>query len=263
MKKPSAKSKKHPVMRALFILFGLLLMLDTAFVLTRSSLTFGVLMPFLIGLPLFIIGVFMPLFARLCDKSRFFRALAFLGSLAYALFAALFTLTTILILANSSAPADGADALIVLGGGIRGSSPTLTLRYRLDAAKDYLERNPETIAVVSGGQGRDEIISEAEVMRDYLVSRGIAPERIISEDGSLSTEENFLFSKPLIDEAVGEDAKIIFTTTRFHVFRSERVAKRLGIEAEGVPAKGVWYITFNDYLRECAAITAYFFTGKM
>lgn len=250
-------------MRALFIISGLALMLDTAFVLTRSSLTFGVMMPFIIGLPLFVIGVFMPLFIKLCGKSRFFRALAFLGSLAYALFAALFTLTTILILANSSAPADGADALIVLGGGIRGASPTLTLKYRLDAALFYLERNPETVAVVSGGQGRDEIVSEAEVMRDYLVSHGVDPQRIISEDKSLSTEENFLFSKPIIDAALGEDAEIVFTTTRFHVFRSERAARKLGIETEGIPAKGVWYITFNDYLRECAAITAYFLTGRI
>ena len=245
------------------IIAGLSLIGDTVFVLTRSSLNLGVAMPAIIGLPLLLIGLFRPLFGRLCDRSKLVRVGALLLSLAYLLFILLFSVTSILILANSTAPEDGADALIVLGSGIRGRTPTLTLKYRLRAAESYAARNPDTLIIVSGGQGPDEIVSEAAVMRDYLVSRGMAPERIMLEDRSLSTEENFRFSKELIDGTLGEDAVIVFTTTRVHVFRAERVAAKQGIEAEGIPAKGVWYITFNDYLRECAAITAYFLTGKI
>ncbi|MBO4849251.1 MAG: YdcF family protein [Clostridia bacterium] len=261
----TAKLKKgySPVGRALLILAGVAGIWDTAFVLTRSSVNLGVLMPAVLGAPLLVIGLFLPLFKKLCAKSRVFRALAFLVSLAYALFGLLFAVTTGLILANSTEPEDGADAVIVLGSGIRGNTPTLTLRYRLDAALDYLERNPGCTAVVSGGQGPGESVSEASVMRSWLISRGIPEERIIVEDRSLSTEENFMFSSGLIRDDIGPDAKIVFATTRFHVFRSERTARSLGIEAEGIPAKGVWYITPNDYLRECAAIVSYFLTGRI
>lgn len=261
--KERSKANSRPALRAAFIIIGLLLVLDTLLVWTRSSLTFGVVMPALIGLPLLIIGLAMPLFIKLCKRSKLFRALAFLMSLAYAAFALLFAVTTTLILTHSSEPEDGADALIVLGGGIRGASPTLLLKYRLDAAADYIERNPQTIVVVSGGLGPDEIHTEASVMKSYLISVGIPAERIIEEDRSLSTDENFEFSGEIIRQKLGAEAKIVFATTRFHVFRSELVACKHGIEAEGIPARGVWYLTVNDYLRECAAITLYFLRGDI
>lgn len=249
--------------RAFLIIAGLALIADTLFVMTRSNINLGVIMPAVIGAPLLIIGLALPLVEKLCRKSKLARFIAFLVSLAYLLFALLFAATTGLILINSAEPDDGADALIVLGAGVHGNYPTLTLKYRLDAAADYLEANPDTVAVVSGGQGQDEARSEAAVMRDYLVSHGIDEDRVLVEDESQSTAENFRFSKRIIDEKLGEDASVVFVTTRFHVFRAERVAKRAGVDAEGIPAKGVWYITPNDYLRECAAIVVYFLTGEI
>ncbi|MCR5808670.1 MAG: YdcF family protein [Clostridiales bacterium] len=246
-----------------FLLAGGLLCFDTLFVLTRSSPNLGVLLPMILGLPLVVIGLTLPLIKKLCKKRRAARALMLALSIAYLAFALLFSVTTALILKNSSMPEDGADALIVLGGGIRGTSPTLTLKYRLDAAYDYLERNPDTTAVVSGGKGPDEAVSEASVMYEYLVRRGIAKERILVEDASTSTKENFEFSQRLIESELGEGKRTVFVTTRFHVFRSERTAKRIGLEAEGVPAKGVWYLVPNDYLRECLAIVGYFLMGRL
>ena len=109
--------------------------------------------------------------------------------------------------------------MIVLGCAVRGERVSLTLARRLDAALSYLEQNPEACVVVSGGQGAGEHISEAEAMHRYLTERGIAESRILLEDKSMSTLENFRFSKALIDEAIGPDAKLVFVTTRFHVFR--------------------------------------------
>lgn len=257
------KKKGGFIGRALMVSAGGLLILDTLFVLTRSSPNLGVIMPAIIGAPLFLIGVFLPLFKKLCKRSRIIRAAAFMLSLAYLLSALTFAVTTSLILINSSEPDGGADALIILGGGIRGNSPTLTLRYRLDRAIEYLEDHPDTCAVVSGGQGQDEVVSEAAVMRAYLEAHGVAGDRILVEDRSESTSENFIFSKALIDDRLGKDAAISFVTTRFHVFRAERVAAKLGVDAQGVPARGVWYITFNDYLRECAAVIVYFLRGDI
>ena len=256
-------TKGGVICRLLLVLAGGLLILDTLFVLTRSSPNLGVIMPGVIGAPLFLIGLFLPLFKKLCARVKAVRIAAFMLSLLYALFALAFSVTTALILVNSSEPESGADALIVLGGGIRGSSPTLTLKYRLDKAVEYANDSPDTMIVVSGGKGPDEAVSEASVMRDYLVSHGISDGRIVVEDASESTAENFRFSASLIKDRLRPDARIVFVTTRFHVFRAERVAARLGIEAQGLPARGVWYITPNDYLRECAAIIMYALRGDI
>lgn len=263
MKTEYNANKRHSLLRVCFAVLGALLIADTVFVLTRSNPNLGVLMPAVIGAPLFLIGAFMPLFVRLCVRSRLFRGAAFLLSALYLLFGLLFAATSIMIRVGSEPPEDGYDALIVLGGGIRGDSPTLTLKYRLDKAAESLERNPGALCVVSGGRGPDEQVSEASVMKRYLIGRGIDGSRIIAEDASESTEENFMFSKRLIDEALGEDARTVFVTTDFHVFRAERVAAKAGLDAQGIPAKGVWYLYLNDRLRECAAITAYFLTGKI
>lgn len=255
--------KSFPFGRLAMITAGGLLVIDTLFVMTRSNLNLGVVMPAIIGFPLLAIGILLPLFKKACKKSKLFRALAFLLSLVYAVFALAFAFTSTLILVNSAEPSGEADALIVLGGGIRGDQPTITLRRRLERAAEYLEEHPSCVCIVSGGMGGDETVSEASVMRSWLVSHGIGEARILTEEESKSTEENFIFSKRIADRVLGEDAKLVFVTTRFHVFRAERTAARLGIEAEGIPAPGVWYITFNDYLRECAAITAYWLTGKI
>ena len=257
------KNKTRALPRLLMILAGLALIGDTLFVLTRSSPNLGVVMPAIIGAPLMLCGLFLPLIKRLCAKSRAFKALMIAMSAVYAAFILLFALTTTLILVNSAPPAEPADTLIVLGCGIRGESPTLTMKYRLDKAMEYLAENPDTVVVVSGGQSWDEAVSEASVMRRYLIARGIDESRILSEELSESTEENFVFSKALIDRELGCGKSVAFVTTRFHVFRSELVARKLGIEAQGIPAKGVWYITFNDYLRECAALTQYFIGGRI
>ena len=245
------------------ILIGAFLIADTLFVMTRSNINLGVLLPGVLGSPLLLIGLFMPAFKRLCGKWRAVRIPAFILSLAYAAAALVFAFTTVLILVCSKEPTGGADVLIVLGGGIRGNYPTLTLKYRLDKAVDYLEEYPECIAVVSGGQGKDEAVTEASVMQNYLIAHGIDEERILAEDRSRSTEENFKFSKELLDEQNIETSRIDFVTTRFHVFRAEKVALKQGIPAQGIPSKGVWYITFNDYLRESIAITAYLLMGKI
>ena len=42
------------------------------------------------------------------------------------------------------------NAIIVLGAGVNGSTPSLSMCNRLDAALNYLNANPDALAVVSG-----------------------------------------------------------------------------------------------------------------
>ena len=94
-----------------------------------------------------------------------------------------------------------ADAVIVLGAGVNGTEPSLSLRTRLDTALDYLEAHPDIPAVLTGGTGYGEEISEAQCMYDYLTERGVEPDRLILEDQAANTAENFALSKPLLYEA--------------------------------------------------------------
>lgn len=120
--------------------------------------------------------------------------------------------------------------IIVLGSGLQGDQVSPTLRNRLDTCLKYLKTYPDTNIIVSGGQGRDESISEAEAMKRYLVSNGVDVNQIIIEDKSTNTYENMLFSKKILERKVDLDQdNILIITSDFHMFRAKLLAWRAGI----------------------------------
>ena len=151
-----------------------------------------------------------------------------------------------------------ADAVIILGAGVNGTTPSLTLRTRLEAALDYLEEHPDIPVVLSGGQGSGEAVTEARCMADWLTARGVEPQRLIPEECSTSTAENFAFSKASLEEAGidPETARIAFVTNDFHMYRAGHLAAQAGYEQVfGIPAKLPWrYLEVNYYLRESFAL---------
>src|SRR5699024_38799 len=155
-----------------------------------------------------------------------------------------------------------ADAVIVLGAGVNGTEPSLSLRTRLDAALDYLETCPDIPAVLTGGTGYGEEISEAACMYDYLTERGVEPDRLILEDQASNTAENFARSRPLLEEAGVDPAAdtVAVVTNDFHMARSELIAARQGYgDVAGIPAPLPWaHLTVNYYLREAFALVKTF-----
>lgn len=105
--------------------------------------------------------------------------------------------------------------------------------------------------IVSGGKGLHEKKVEAELMRNYLINRGINPDNIIVEDKSSSTYENFIFSKSLIKPGI---KKIYIVTNAFHTFRAKMIAKRTGFIPVPIPAKDPKSVLINCYLREYFAV---------
>lgn len=156
-------------------------------------------------------------------------------------------------------PEPDRDFLIVLGCAVRrDGSPTPLLRARLDRALAFREKQmaltgKDLIFVTSGGQGADEVISESECMKRYLMSCGIPEERILMEDKSVSTFENMKFSREKILEADPE-GKIAFSTSGYHVFRSGLLAGQAGIQARGMGAGTRWYFWPNAAVREFIGI---------
>jgi len=148
-----------------------------------------------------------------------------------------------------------ADYVIVLGAGVNGTVPSLSLTERLEAALDYLERYPAAVAVVSGGQGPGEDITEAEAMARYLTARGIPAERILREDRAASTRENLAFSRELIARREGAAPdRVAVVTSEYHLYRSKKLASSLGMEALGVAARTrLPVLRINYFIREALA----------
>ena len=151
------------------------------------------------------------------------------------------------------------DYVIVLGAGVNGTTPSLSLQERINTAADYLQTHPETQCIVSGGQGPNEDISEAQCMFDAWTAKGISPDRIWMEDKSTSTRENLAFSLKLIEEKTGtrpETAGIL--SSEYHMYRAGRFAMEQGLTPVGIPAKTSWITLFISYfVREIFAVCYY------
>ena len=163
---------------------------------------------------------------------------------------------------TSTTPPAGLDYLLVLGAQVRpDGSPSVVLRNRLEAALAYLVENPSTRAIVCGGKGSNEPISEAACMARWLEERGIAPSRIAREDRSTTTAENIRFARSFFDAA---QARVGIVTNNFHVYRAMRIAATAGVaHAWGVSAHSVaWYLP-NNLLRECFGIIKNTLRGTM
>lgn len=153
------------------------------------------------------------------------------------------------------------DFIIILGCSISKAGGLLPLiKARTNAAIRFAWDQERRVGkkvcyVPSGGQGADEIMSEASAMEMYLLSHGAENDEVFPEKSSTDTYENMLFSKRLILEKE-PDAHIAFATTNYHVFRSGILARKAGIEAEGVPSDTKWYFWPNGFVREFFGILA-------
>ncbi|MCL2694779.1 MAG: YdcF family protein [Clostridiales bacterium] len=247
------------VIRFFMTLGGILLIADTIFAMTRSNMNLGIVMPAILGLPLLILGIFWP---RL--KRGIWAVLKWTAVSGLALALVLFIVCGCLMLSaiNKEEKVE-ADALIVLGAGIHGDQLSWILTKRLNTALHYLENHPDCVVVVTGGQGPGETVTEASVMAKYLISRGIAPERIVLEEEATNTLENFAFSKTLIDERFAGEARMAFVTTGFHVYRAGRVARAQGLAAQGLAAPDASYVALNNFMRESVGIVVYALLGRI
>lgn len=155
----------------------------------------------------------------------------------------------------------GADYVIVLGAQWKMNGPSYVLKKRLDKSLEYLRENPDTSVIVSGGQGSDEPVSEAQGMFEYLVAAGIEQERILLEDRSTSTYENLYYSAALLDK---EKDRVVLVTNNFHVFRGEKIAEKMGYaHVEGLAAASYPAMLPNNMLREFLGVVKDFWIGKL
>ena len=152
-------------------------------------------------------------------------------------------------------PPEGETAtVVVLGCLVRENGPSLMLRYRLEAALQYLLDHPDAPVVVSGGQGPEEPTSEAQAMADYLMANGIKEDRIYKEDRSTSTRQNLELSAAVIREA-GLPERLVIVTDSYHQLRGRIYARLQGFgEVYGVSGRCPWGLFPSYGVREMLAI---------
>ncbi len=142
------------------------------------------------------------------------------------------------------------EVLLILGCKVKGDTPQETLKMRIEAAAEYLKENKNVIAIASGGIVHpDQTKSEAEAIMQGLAERGVEEERIILEDKSTTTKENFLNSKKIID-SMGENLSVGILSSEFHLLRASLLAKKCGLKVTTVPAPSPKKLRAKNYVRE-------------
>ncbi len=153
--------------------------------------------------------------------------------------------------ASVQEPSSPREYVIVLGAHVRESGPSRALMLRLDKAYEYAIAHPDTILIVSGGQGNNEPCAESFAMQAYLEEKGLPADRILQEDQSSNTRENLTFSKAMIPAG----ASVGIVSNGFHICRALHLAKTLGFDdVSGIPASGDLLTQPANLLREFFAV---------
>lgn len=144
------------------------------------------------------------------------------------------------------------DFLLILGCRVKGDEPQETLVTRIDAAAKYLEEHKNVIAICCGGiVHADQTKSEAQAIFEGLSERGIDTERLILEDKSQTTAENFVNAKKIIDSYKSvKPPKIAFLSSEFHLLRASIIGRKAGVDASSIPAPSPKKTRLKNYIRE-------------
>ncbi len=212
-----------------------------------SNVNFGSFLTVGFGIVIFLIAL---LFKKL---GKLLKTLLIVGVGAAVIFSSF-----LIIYGKSDNVTYNEDAVIVLGAAVHGKTPSLTLKRRLDKAVEYHAQNPDAVIVVSGGQGAQEDISEAEAMQNYLIDNGVPEDKIIKEENATSTYENFKFSKEILTDKFGEEYTTAFITNEYHILRASLCAKQAGIKtATHLHSSTTLSYIVSGVLRECLAVIKY------
>jgi len=194
----------------------------------------------------------MPLILRIFTASA-----PFILAYYFLLFAS-FLLSSVLY--NMDKPKFDKDFVVVLGAGLlEGRSVTPLLKQRIQCGIDFANKQKEVTSklpklIMSGGQGADELVSEAFAMKEAAVELGFPDNEILLEDQSTTTFENMKFSKALMEDVtIDQKFKVVISTNNYHLFRAAIYSRIAGLDADGIGSKTAKYFVPNAFLREFVA----------
>ncbi|MBE6591576.1 MAG: YdcF family protein [Ruminococcaceae bacterium] len=163
---------------------------------------------------------------------------------------------------SSTQEGQGADCMILLGAETTPSGQAgELLAPRIETAADYLLRHPNVYVIACGGMTNTDAPSEASVIKEQLTLAGVSPSRIIEEADSLSTEENLINAKAVIQRLFPDTTpRVLAVSSDFHLYRISLYAKELGLDCSllGAPTDTSPLFLLNCLTREYAAIVHFY-----
>lgn len=242
------------LIRVLLIIAALLFFVLFSVPVLKRVVNIGNITGIALGVICLAVAIFLdPIMSRADQKV--FKIIYTIVSVFIVIVVILGIITGIKIRGGSRRSPDEGAVVVVLGCQVKGDKPSLMLGRRIDKADEYLREHPDAIAILSGGKGNGEDISEAECMYRTLVSKGISEDRLIKEDRSTSTVENLEFTSKILEEK-GLGKNIAIVTNEFHQYRAGLIAESLGLEAGAVPSSTTWWYWPTFEVREMYAVLA-------
>lgn len=235
-------------MKLILISIGIIIFITYTLPLIWAKINIGNVFGILLGALFICTGITFDAIIVICENTAF--RILFLSVLAvFIIFLILFFITLTKIIRHCSSNATDEKIIIVLGCRVKSDKPTRALVSRCKAGYEHLIKNKDSIAILSGGQGADEAISEAQCMKNVLTSMGIDESRLIIEDKSTSTQENFEFSKRII-QSLGYSGKVAVATNEYHLYRATLIAKQCGLNAARLSGKSIKFLRIPAFTRE-------------
>ena len=246
------------IITAISTVLGLPVLANGITLITNNAVNIGTFLTIALGVILILFGLFFKLIKKLFIYPLFKLATTVIGFLCIA---AIIASGFLFVYGKADTATYKEDYLVVLGCGLNGNEPSQMLIARLDKATQYANRNTNCKIIVSGGQGKGEDIPEAHAMAAYLTDKGISADRIIIEDKSTSTTENFKFSNRVTDGALASRTAV-FITNDFHIYRANSLAKRQGLSLNHLNAPTTPANIIPSYLRENLALVQMILLNK-
>lgn len=268
----SANVFNNPILNILFMLviiiyfiigaFGFVvliigLLINSRYVLKRESFSIANLLTLFLAVSL-LLYFFITGFTESIESSLIKNILIYISIMVIYFGFSFYNFVLLSIFNSFYKPKHNLDYIIVLGSGlIDGYRVSKLLGSRIDTAinayKHQKENNNHTTILLSGGQGPDENLPEAEAMAKYALEKGVPQSDLLIENKSTTTLENFKFSKEIMDrESVSYEA--VFSTSSYHVLRANIYARQVGLDISGIGAKTAFYFLPNAIIREYIAI---------
>lgn len=243
---------KKKIIKSILVIIGFVILLIYLLPLVAGILNAGNAFGICVGVLVAFVGLKLDRIfgiAKTLCKRKWGKLVVTIICIISVVFVSAFSVTMISIVNYAQYTAADESTVIVLGCKVNGSQPSLMLRWRCNSAYKYLSENENAVAILSGGQGSNENISEAECMYNVLVEYGIEPSRLYLEDTSTSTEENIRNSKRIIDNN-GLSTNVAIATSDYHEKRASIIAKKNGLISSSIPAYGDKYSRPTFYTRE-------------
>ena len=199
---------------------------------------------------------------KLQNKHKIFKITAIIGRIIFILFLISFISIQYIIISGEHTDDEvyNADRVLVLGSRIYDNRPSAALQSRLDTAIELLNENQDAVLIVCGGQGSNEIMPEAHMMKDYLLQNGVSEDKILVEDKSKNTIENIKNAKELYNL---ENYKTAVITNEFHLARARQLMKQAGLDAYGMPAPTPYILLkLVSHLREYCSTLGLILTNR-